>query len=591
MRVSVIKMNEMESGIIGSVIEVNSEKITVEISSLINNYSFVHNGLLYRIGQIGSFVKIISGLSIVYGIIESFSTFLQKDDQYLDKKILTVILIGYQDVTGNFKRGSKITPSINDNVYVIEKEDIGIIFKASVPFPIQVGNNYYDESLPVYLNLNELVLKHSFIVGSTGSGKSNTASYILENIINNYKSSRILIIDVHGEYMDYLQRNAVEYSVYSKTNKLVIPYWMLNFETLCKLFGISNDVNMVSTVTEEFRELIFKMKKEYIIENHLEDTIKLNDIDINSPIPFSINNIWYEFFSRGYGTYNTASRERNDYAYKKDENSIPLIGNPAELDKPQFEPYTVDRTAPYKSQETCFRSIADNMFKILKNDSFDFMFGNGAWQKVEDINKLIISWIDNDKQITILNLSGIPYQVLDIVIGIVVDLIFDIIYYSNKAKEKFEGRPILMCFEEAHRYLNSKNSNSYSEKAVERVMKEGRKFGIGAMIISQRPAEISNTVISQVSTYIALRLTNTEDQAKIISFAPNNFSIFLKALSSLGTGEAFVIGESLKIPMKVKIPLLDSVKNVDYDKRIGVWNEKRQNNPSYLKTIERWMQK
>ena len=232
-------MNGNTSGIIGSVIEVNSEKIIIEISSSIKNYSFVHNGLLYRIGQIGSFIKIISGLSLVYGMIESFSTFMQKDDQYLDKKILTVVLVGYRNTAGVFERGSKITPSINDDVYVIEKEDIEIIFKSSVPFPIQVGNNFYDEGLPVHLNLNEFVLKHSFIVGSTGSGKSNTASYLLENIVKNYKSSRILIIDVHGEYMNYLKGNAVEYSVYNKTNRLLVPYWMLSFETLCKLFGIT----------------------------------------------------------------------------------------------------------------------------------------------------------------------------------------------------------------------------------------------------------------------------------------------------------------------------------------------------------------
>lgn len=584
-------MNGNTSGIIGSVIEVNSEKIIIEISSSIKNYSFVHNGLLYRIGQIGSFIKIISGLSLVYGLIESFSTFMQKDDQYLDKKILTVVLIGYQNTSGVFERGSKITPSINDDVYVIEKEDIEIIFKSSVPFPIQVGNNFYDEGLPVYLNLNEFVLKHSFIVGSTGSGKSNTASYLLENIVKNYKSSRILIIDVHGEYMNYLKGNAVEYSVYSKTSKLIVPYWMLNFETLCKLFGINSDVSIVSTLTEEFRDMILKMKKGYIVEKGLEETIKLNDIDINSPIPFNIKNIWYDFYSRGYGTYNTAAHDRNDYAYKVDENGQFITGNANTMEKPQFEPYTVDRTAPYKSSETNFRSIADCMFKILNNDSFEFMFGSNASIEISDINNLVTSWIDNNKQITILNLSGIPYQVLDIVIGIIVDLSFDTIYYSIKANQGYEGRPLLMCFEEAHKYLNSKSNNSYSEKAIERVMKEGRKFGIGSMIISQRPAEISNTIISQVSTYIALRLTNLEDQAKIISFSPNSFSLFLKALASLGTGEAFVIGESLKIPMKVKIPLLESVKNVDFDKRIGAWCEERQQNPDYMKTIERWMQK
>lgn len=577
-------------GIIGSVIEVNSEKITIEINSSLRNYSFVHNGLLYRIGQIGSFIKIISGLSIVFGIVESFSTFMQKDDQYLDKKILIAVLIGYKDATGDFKRGSKITPSINDNVYVIDKEDIEVIFKSNVPFPVQVGCNFYDEDLPVRVDLNELVLKHSFIVGSTGSGKSNTTSYILENIISNYKSSRILIIDVHGEYMDYLKGNAVEYSVYDKTNKLVVPYWMLNFETLCKIFGINCDVNYISTITEEFRDMILKMKKDYISKSKLSEIVDINEVDINSPIPFNIKKIWYDFYSRGYGTYNTATREYNDYVYKKDKEGDPLKGDAERMVKPQFEPHTIGGKAPYKSTEINFRSVADSMFKILKNDNFNFMFGDNNLRTVEDINGLIISWIDNSNQITILNLSGIPYQVLDIVIGIIVDLTFDTIYYSIKVKNKYEGRPILICLEEAHRYLNSK-SNSYSEKSVERVMKEGRKFGVGAMIISQRPSEISNTIISQVSTYIALRLTNTEDQAKIVSFAPNNFSIFLKSLSSLGTGEAFVVGESLRIPMKVKIPLLESVKNIEFDKRIGIWKEKRAHVPDYSRTIEGWIQK
>ena len=122
-------------------------------------------------------------------------------------------------------------------------------------------------------------------------------------------------------------------------------------------------------------------------------------------------------------------------------------------------------------------------------------------------------------------------------------------------------------------------------------MKEGRKFGIGAMIISQRPVEIPNSIISQVSTFVALRLTNSDDQSQIIKFAPNNFSTFLKALPSLGNGDAFVIGESMKIPMKVKIPLLETVKNIDFDKRIGIWKEKRIEEHSYINTIERWMQK
>jgi DNA helicase HerA-like ATPase len=170
-------------------------------------------------------------------------------------------------------------------------------------------------------------------------------------------------------------------------------------------------------------------------------------------------------------------------------------------------------------------------------------------------------------------------------------LIFDVVYYSLKINQNYEGRPLLICFEEAHKYLKSNTQTSYSQQAVERIMKEGRKFGIGAMIISQRPVEIPNSIISQVSTFIALRLTNSEDQSKISSFAPNNFGTFLKSFPSLGNGDAFVIGESMKIPMKIKIPLLESVGNINFDKKIGVWTEERKTKFSYINTIERWIQK
>lgn len=367
---------------------------------------------------------------------------------------------------------------------------------------------------------------------------------------------------------------------------------MLDFYTLCKVFGIPYGNNVISTIGEEFREKILYMKKEYIKNKKLPGRFNENDIDVNSPIPFNIKEIWYEFYKRGYGTFNSTGRTLDDLAYEKDENGNDLVGNAEHMIKPIFKPYTPNSTVPYKSNETSFRNIADNMYKVILNDSYSFMFQNINFVKeIKDINEIITNWIDNDKQITVLNLSGIPNKIMDVVIGIISNLLFDIIYYSLKIEKVVEGRPILICFEEAHKYLNSMDANGYSLNAVERILKEGRKFGIGSMVISQRPTEISNTIISQISTFVALRLTNTEDQAKIIGFAPNNFSVFLKSLSSLGAGEAFVIGESMKIPMKIKIPLLDAVKNTEFDKRINVWNSERNLMVDYSQTIERWMQK
>lgn len=585
--------NNLNSGKIGQVIEVNTERVIVEISNELDNYNIIHSGTLYRIGQVGSFVKIINGLSCVYCVVESFSTYMQTGDIAINKKVINVSLLGYKNIKGEFESGAKITPSIADSAFLIDEDDINIIFKSDVKFPIEVGRNYYSNSLPVYLNLNEFVLKHSLIVGSTGSGKSNTVAYLLNNITSEYKSSRIVIIDIHGEYMKYLGENANEFSIFNPIKKLIIPYWMLDFDTLCKLFGLGNSLAS-SSIIDIFRDRILQMKRAFIkADAELKKRINIADVNINSPIPFNIKNIWFEFYKRGYGTFDKVSREYGDFVYLNDEDGNPIVGDAENIIKPQFEPYSMGVNRPFKSNEVQYKNIADNIENLLRNDDFKFVFGDDEYIKGDkSIAELIASWIENDKQISVLNLSGIPYKILDVVIGVLSNLLFDTVYYALKINEKkYEGRPLLICYEEAHRYLNAGTQNSFSQNAVERIMKEGRKFGLGAMIISQRPVEIPNTIISQVSTFIALRLTNSEDQSKIISFAPNNFSMFLKSLPSLGNGDAFVIGESMKIPMKVKIPLLEAVKNVNFAAKIGAWQQEKPKELNYQDTIIRWMQK
>ena len=330
-------MKKSISGIVGKVIEVNSERVIVQVSDSLDNYNIIHNGSLYRVGQVGSFIKIITGLTSLYGVVESFSTFLQSGNITIDKKVIYVSLVGYRTVNGEFERGAKITPSINDMACIIDDSDINLIFKNDIKFPVNIGNNFFASSLPVYINLNEFVLKHSFIVGSTGSGKSNTVAFLLNNIIKDYPSSRVLMIDIHGEYMNYLQKEAKEFSVYDTQTKLTIPYWMLDFDTLCKLFGIPFG-NVNSSIADEFRDIIIQMKKEYVGNSDLNAKIKLNDININSPIPFNIKQVWLEFYSRGYGTYNSITHIANDYAYEKDDSGNDLIGDAENLIKPQFKP-------------------------------------------------------------------------------------------------------------------------------------------------------------------------------------------------------------------------------------------------------------
>ena len=161
----------------------------------------------------------------------------------------------------------------------------------------------------------------------------------------------------------------------------------------------------------------------------------------------------------------------------------------------------------------------------MRDSRYDFLFNPGEYKDENsklDLHDLLNSWIGSDKQLTILDLNGVPPEVLDITVGLITRFIYDSMFWGRSEEYTGKNRPILLAYEEAHSYLNKSETDSYSKYAVEQVFKEGRKFGVGAMVISQRPSEISETILAQVGTYIALRLTNSNDQSIVKSSAPDN---------------------------------------------------------------------
>ena len=152
-------------------------------------------------------------------------------------------------------------------------------------------------------------------------------------------------------------------------------------------------------------------------------------------------------------------------------------------------------------------------------------------------------------------MAGVPFGVLDITIGLITRFVFDSMFWGRNEPYTGRQRPLFIAYEEAHSYLNNSEGNNYARDSVERIFKEGRKFGVGAMIISQRPSEIAETILAQVGTFIALRLTNSSDQSIVKSSAPDNLISLIDLLPSLRTGEALVIGEAVTIPSRVRISL------------------------------------
>ena len=198
---------------------------------------------------------------------------------------------------------------------------------------------------------------------------------------------------------------------------------------------------------------------------------------------------------------------------------------------------------------------------------------------------MLNEWVGNAERLTILDLSGVPYELLDISVGLITRFVYDSMFWGRRESYTGRNRPLLLAYEEAHSYLKKDETNSYSTEAVERIFKEGRKFGVGAMVISQRPSEISETILAQVGTFIALRLTNSSDQSIVKASAPDNLISLIDLLPSLRTGEAIVVGEAIKIPSRVRIKLNNPRPASDDPKLIEGWSKEHKPSPENYKTV------
>ncbi len=196
----------------------------------------------------------------------------------------------------------------------------------------------------------------------------------------------------------------------------------------------------------------------------------------------------------------------------------------------------------------------------LLDRRYDFLLHPGPWEphldgKTErDLDALLAGWMGGEKPITILDLSGVPSVVLERLVGSILKVVYESLFWSREKSEGGIERPLLVVMEEAHGYL-SQGANSLASETVQRIAKEGRKYGVGAMVVSQRPSEVDETILSQCGTYFALRLSNPSDRARVQGTLPDGLVSLLDVLPVLRTGEAIVMGEAAKLPMRCRITL------------------------------------
>jgi DNA helicase HerA-like ATPase len=574
---------------LGTVINVNSGSVEIEISKEIPSAAPIINGRLYKIGQIGTFVKFPIGSLTLYGLVSSVSNTpstidnIQYEPNY-GSRFLQVQLMGEKLGNERFQKGVGTFPTINDEVHIVTEEDLKLIYGDKSDGLIELGKHSSSENLPVYIDIHNLILRHSAILGSTGSGKSNTTAHLIKRILEDYKGARIVLVDTHGEYASAFANNAKIFKINDKDTPLVVPFWTMSFDEL-SFFLVGRSEGQEKPEDKQLREKIVELKK--INASKLKaGNVDVDYVTADSPIPFDIKKMWYEFDRELNATYNHLSDH-------KKANECLIEEGDAQLLKPaKFTPYSPGGAQPFKSKMQTMYPYVGKIYSRLKDSRYSFMFNPSDYydtSSTNDIDHLLRSWIEHDKRLTILDLSGIPFELIDISVGLISRFLYDSMYWGRFEDYTGRNRPLLMVYEEAHSYLpkSEKSSNvyGYARKAVEKIFKEGRKFGIGAMVVTQRPSEISETILAQAGTFLALRLTNAGDKGTVESAAPNNMSSLMELLPSLRIGEAIVVGEAINIPSRVRIELVEPRPSSNDPNLVKSWKKEFTPDSNHYSTV------
>ena len=561
---------------LGKIIRVDSSTVEVEITEAIPSAAPIINGRLYKIGQIGTFVKIPVGNINIYGIVSAVSNTPSKinDDNRASNhgsRFLSVQLVGEKVGDDDFQKGVGTYPTINDEVHLVIEKDLFDIYGRKGNNSIEIGKHSSSENLSVNADIHKLVLRHSAILGSTGSGKSNTTVSVLTSILNDYPGSRVILVDPHGEYASAFP-NARVFRINDTVRPLYIPFWLMSFDELVFFLVGATPRDEQRPEYRKLRELIVEKKRENAC-NLKSGKVDPDHVSADSAIPFNVRELWHQIYWWLNATFTEATAERQSI----DNACVESNGNYNSLEPPCFKPYVVGAAAPYKSK--CYQEFyayEKKLISRLRDSAYDFLFHPGDYADAtapKDLHDLLNEWIGGDERLTILDLAGVPFNVLDITIGLITRFVFDSMFWGRHESYTGRQRPLFIAYEEAHSYLNKLEGNNYAKDAVERIFKEGRKFGVGAMIISQRPSEITETVLAQVGTFIALRLTNSNDQSIVKASAPDNLISLIDLLPSLRTGEALVIGEAVKIPTRVRIPLMTPRPTSEDPKLVECWSK------------------
>ena len=605
---------------LGTVEQVNGSSVNVKLADSTPGGLLFVSGEAYRVGQVGGFVRIPSGYVDLYGVISQVGAGAAPGPPELASQFgnrwLMVELVGQGRRGTRFERGIAQYPSIGDSVHVVTESNLKTVYApGDEDGYVAVGRVASAESIRAYLDLNRLVSRHSAVVGSTGSGKSNAVANILGAVSNraHFKSARVVLFDLHGEYAKAFGDQARVFRVGANAKagerELHVPFWALTAEEF-----ISMSMGSVSgtplTLLQERLLSSKRASKAAGVPHGLPDLT----VTVDTPLPFSVYQLWHDLYSLHSSTHSVSKNQNQTEttrAYIRD--GVPptnAIGDSDKLERPRFRPLKDVKDDPDKVYAGLYgdmpRAHLDILESKLRDPRMQFLFNPGDWAVAKDgttksdLDTLLAAWIGADTPISVFDLSGIPTAVVDDLVGAVLRILYDAVFWGRLKQEGGRERPLLIVLEEAHVYLGAQ-SKSRAAIAARRIAKEGRKYGVGLMLVSQRPSEVDTTILSQCGTVVALRLTNDSDRAQVTSCASDNLKGLFSMLPVLRTGEALIVGEAVNMPIRAIIDRPVEGRRPDSDdpvvvvprdnngKRIrsGGWTELVQEE-NYKPLVEAW---
>lgn len=592
---------------IGQVASVTGAVVRVRLREDMPSTLVMIGGESYRVGQIGGFFRVPLGYTNLYAVCTqigadaappgsaegAFGAALETDSQLRlsGYRWMTVVLFG-EALGGEFERGVGQYPTVGDEVHLVTNDDLKIIYGWSKgkKGTIAVGQIAATSGISADISVAGLVSRHSAIVGSTGAGKSNLVTVLLETISDgSLPNARAIVIDPHGEYATALGDKARVFRIRpdeeAGERPLWVPFWALPFSELQQLTLGGLQPNHEAAI----RDQVLDMKAEAAAK--LKIPPPPETLTADSPVSFSIKKLWYELDKFERQTFKTTGNQKAEDAYDPEE-----VGNVAQLKPDRYPAASPYNQAPYKNQRK--RNIErhlDLMRSRLKDARFSFLFtpGDGYEPDEEgaiqsDLDSLVRDWVGHDKPITIFDVSGLPSEVLPTIVGTMLRVVYDMLFWAQDLPIGGREQPLLVVLDEAHRFV-PEGQDSSAHRTLSIIAKEGRKYGTGLMLVTQRPSEIDGAVLSQCGSLIALRITNSADRAKVGAAVPDDLGGLVEQLPSLRTGEGIFLGEVMPIPSRVRVRKAKQKPIGDDPKLPDVWQvAERPDGGLYARALANW---